>query len=78
MSCAAAEVIRDPANRMSECIRGISDSGLNGKYGEGKVKELALTVASICSIDDCMMPRRDFSSVKGSCEALLWSALSSP
>jgi hypothetical protein len=35
MSCAAAEVIIDPANRMAGSMRGASDSKLNGKSGEG-------------------------------------------
>ena len=76
MSCAAAEVINDPADRTAECMRGASDSRLNGKSGEGKLKEFAATAASICSTDDCMMFARVFNSAKASCETLPWRALS--
>jgi hypothetical protein len=70
MSCAAAEVINDPADWMAGCMRGTSDSGLNGESGEGKLKEFAVTAASICSTDDCMMLARAFISANASCESL--------
>jgi hypothetical protein len=47
MSCAAAEVMSDPADRMAGCMRGASVSRLKVESGEGKVKELAVTAASI-------------------------------
>jgi len=75
VSCAAAEVMRDPADKMSGCMRGVSDSGLNGESEEGKAKELEATTASICSIDDCMMLARAFSSAKASFDALRRKAL---
>ena len=64
MSCAAAEVMSDPADRMAGCMRGASVSRLNVESEEGKVKELAVTVASICSTDDCMILARAFNSAK--------------
>ena len=70
MSCDAAEVIRAPADWIAGCMRGASDSKLNCESGEGKFKELAVTVASICSTDDCMMLMRAFNSANASCEAL--------
>jgi hypothetical protein len=44
---------------------------LNVESGEGKVKELAVTTSSICSIEDCMMLERAFSSAKASCGTLM-------
>jgi hypothetical protein len=76
MSWDAAEVINDPADRMAGCMRGASDSRLNGESGEGKLKELAVTAASICSTDDCMILARVLNSAKASCESLLWRVLS--
>jgi hypothetical protein len=40
MSCAAADVMSDTADRMSGCMRGASDSRLKVESGEGKVKVL--------------------------------------
>jgi len=51
---------------MAGCKRGASDSGEKVESGEGKVKELAETTPSICSIDDCTMAERAFSSAKAS------------
>ena len=70
MSCAAADVMNNPADWMAGCMRGASDSKLNCDSGEGKVKELAVTTASICSTDDCMRLARAFNSAKASCETL--------
>ncbi len=70
MSCAAADVMSDPADRMAGCMRGASVSGLNVESGEGKTKELAVTAASICSTDDCMTLARALSSAKASGRAL--------
>ena len=70
VSCAAADVMSAPADWMEGCMRGASDSGLNVESGEGKVKELVETTASICSIDDCMILARVFSSVKASWDTL--------
>jgi hypothetical protein len=70
MSCAAAEVISDPADRIAGSMRGASDSRLNGSSGEGKLKELAVTTPSICSTDNCMILARAFNSVSVSCEDL--------
>jgi hypothetical protein len=70
MSCAAAEVMSDPADRMAGCMRGASVSRLNVESGEGKVNELAVTAASICSTDDCMILARAFNSAKVSGRAL--------
>lgn len=70
MSCAAADVMSNPADCMPGCMRGASDSRLYGDSGEGKVKELAVTTCSICSIDDCMMLARLFNSTKASWEVL--------
>jgi|SRR6266702_391259 len=72
MSCAAAEVMSDPADCMLGCMRGASDSRLNGAFDEGKTKALALTTASILSTEDCMMLARVLSSAKTS-----WDILSS-
>jgi hypothetical protein len=66
MSCAAADVMRDPADWMVGCMRGASDSMLNVESGEGKVKELAVTTASICSMEDCIILARAFNSAKAS------------
>jgi len=60
----------DPADTMSGCMRGASDSRLNGAFGEGKLKELAATAVSSCSIDDCMMLLRAFNSAKAFFESL--------
>src|SRR5258708_16748738 len=70
MSCAAADVMSDPADRIDGCMRGASVSRLKVESGEGYVKELAVTVASICSTDDCMMLTRAFNSAKASGSAL--------
>ena len=75
MSWAAAEVMSCPADCMAGCMRGASDSKVKVDSGEGKSNELAVTTASICSTDDCMMLTRDFNCTKPSCEAL-GSALS--
>lgn len=64
VSCAAADVMSDPADRIAGCMRGASDSRLKVEPIEGKVKELVVTVASICSMDDCMMLARAFNSAK--------------
>ena len=71
MSCAAAEVISDPADRMAGCMRGASDSGSKGESGDGKLRELEVTTPSICSTDDCMILASAFSSANASGEALL-------
>ena len=76
MSCDAADVIIAPADRIAGCMRGASDSKLNGEFGEGKLKELVVTAASICSTDDCMMLMRAFNSANASCDALPWRVLS--
>lgn len=47
---------------------GASDSGLNVESEDGKIKELADTTASICSIEDWMMLPRAFNSAKPSSE----------
>jgi len=52
-------------------MRGASESGLNGTSDEGKVKELAATVASICSIEDCMMLLKALNSDKTSFDSLV-------
>jgi hypothetical protein len=70
MSCAAADVMSNPADCMPGCMRGASDSKLYGDSGEGKLKELAVTTCSICSTDDCMMLARLFNSIKASWELL--------
>jgi len=70
MSCAAADVISDPAAWMSGCIRGASDSRLKVESEEGKVRVLADKSASICSIEDCMMLARAFNSAKASRDSL--------
>jgi hypothetical protein len=70
MSCAAADVICSPADCMAGCMRGASDSRLKVDSGEGKLNELAVTRASICSTDDCIMSARLFNFTKVSCEAL--------
>ena len=68
--CAAADAMSIPADCMSGCMRGPSDSKVNVDSEEGRVKELAVATASICAIDDCMMLARDFNSAKASCEIL--------
>ena len=65
-----------PADCMAGCMRGASDSGLKMDSGDGKLKELVVMTASICSTDDCMMLARDFNCTKASCEALMRSVLS--
>src|SRR5712691_3499230 len=70
MSCAAADVMSNPADCIPGCMRGASDSRLYGDSGEGKLKELAVTTCSICSIDDCMMLARLFNSTNPSWEIL--------
>jgi hypothetical protein len=70
MSCAAAAVMSNPADCMAGCMRGASDSRLNGESGEGKAKELAAVTASICSTEDCIMLARVFNSAKASCDTL--------
>ena len=70
ISCAAADVMSNPADCMAGCMRGASDSKLNGDSGEGKVNELAVTTASICSTDDCIILARVFNSTKASCKTL--------
>ena len=52
ISCAAADVMSDPADWMSGCMRGASDLRLKVESGEGKVRELVDKSASICSIED--------------------------
>ena len=70
MSCAAAELMSVPADWMSGCIRGASDSRLKVESGEGKVRLLVDKSASICSIEDCMMLARAFNWAKASRDAL--------
>jgi hypothetical protein len=70
MSCAAADVICSPADCMAGCMRGASDARLKVDSGEGKLSELAVMAASICSTDDCIMLARLFNSVKASLGAL--------
>jgi hypothetical protein len=69
-SCAAADVMSVLANRIAGCMRGASDSGLKVESGDGKVKELAITTSSICSIKVCMMFARAFNSAITSCVTL--------
>src|SRR5258708_6095537 len=76
MSCAAAEVMSDPADRTSGCMRGASDSRVNIESGEGKEREFAVATASICSTDDCMMLARAFKSAKALGDTLPRSTLS--
>ena len=76
MSWAAADVMSEPADRMAGCIRGASDSGLKVESGDGKMKELAVTTCSICSIEVCMMFARAFNSAKVSWGTLLRRAVS--
>ena len=66
----------NPADCMAGCMRGASDSRLNGDSGDGKRSEWVVTTVSICSIDDCIMLARVFNSAKESCEALQRRALS--
>jgi len=75
-SCAAADVISELAEWMSGCMRGASDSKVNDEPAEGRTKELAVTTASICSIDDCMMLARAFNSSNASCDPLQKGTLS--
>src|SRR5260221_13162813 len=70
MICAAADVMSNPGDCMAGCMRGASDSRVNCDPGEGKVNELVVTTASICSTDDCIMSASAFNSAKASCEAL--------
>ena len=70
MSWAAADVMSSPADCMAGCMRGASDSKVKVDSGEGKLNELAVMTASICSTDDCMMLARVFNSAKASCEVL--------
>jgi hypothetical protein len=76
MSCPAAEVMSDPAARMSGFMRGSSDSRVNFESGEGIMRELAVTAASICSTDDWMMLARAFKSAKTFGDTLSRSILS--
>ena len=76
MSCPAADVISEPADRIAGCMRGASDSGLKFESGDGKMKELAVTTSSICSIEVCMMLARAFNSAKVSWVTLLRSTVS--
>ena len=76
MSWAAADVMSSPADCMAGCMRGASDSKVKVDSGEGKLNELAVTTASICSTDDCMMLARVFNSTNASCEVLRRRALS--
>ena len=70
VSWAAADVMSSPADCMAGCMRGASDSKVKVDSGEGKLNELAVMTASICSTDDCIMLARVFNSTKASCEAL--------
>jgi hypothetical protein len=49
----------DPADKMAGCMRGASVSR-QVESEEGKVMELAVTAASICSTDDCMILASSF------------------
>jgi hypothetical protein len=60
----------DVADWTAGCLSGASDSGLNVESGDGKMKELADTTASICSIEDWIMLPRAFNSAKESSETL--------
>jgi hypothetical protein len=51
-------------------MHSISDSRLNVESGEGKVRALADTAVSICSIEDRFRLARAFNLAKASCEAL--------
>lgn len=75
-SCAAAEAMSDPADKMAGCMRGASDSKLNVESGEGMAKEFSVTTASICSTDDSMMLARVFRSAKAFCDTLQKKTLS--
>jgi hypothetical protein len=66
----------DPADRMAGCMRGASDSRLKVESGEGMAKEFAVTTASICSIDDCIILARAFKSAKAFDDTLPRSTLS--
>ena len=70
VSCAVADVMTDPAESIEGCMRGVSDSRVNVEFGEGNVKELALTSASICSTDVSMILARAFISATVSCGTL--------
>jgi hypothetical protein len=61
---------------MAGCIHRASDLGLKIDSKEGKLNELAVMLASICWIGDCIMLARFFNSAKASCEALRRRALS--
>lgn len=76
MSCAAADVMSDPADCMAGCMRGASESRLKYDPGEGKVKELAITADLICSTDDCIMSASDSNSAKVSFATLQMRILS--
>lgn len=69
-SCAAADAMSTPEDCTSGCMRGPSDSRVNVDSEEGKVKELAVTAASIWATEDCMMLARAFISAKASSEIL--------
>ena len=75
VSCAAADAMSDPADAMAGCMRGASVSRLKIESGDGYVKELVVTVASICSTDEFMMLARAFNSAKASGSALQKRAL---
>ena len=51
---------------MSGCIRGDSDSGLNGVFDEGRAEALAVRTPSILSTEDFMILARVFISSKTS------------
>jgi len=70
MSWVAAEVMSDPTDRLAGCMRGASVSKLNVESGEVKVKQLAITAPSICSVDACMILAKAFNSAKASGRAL--------
>ena len=61
---------------MAGCMRGASESRLNCDSGEGKVKELVVTTALICSTDDCIMSASAVNSTKASCGILQRKILS--
>jgi len=50
-SCATEGVISELAEWISGCMRGATDSKVNDEPEKGRTKELAVTTASICSID---------------------------
>ena len=77
MSCAAGDVLSEPADYMAGCMRDASESRPNVESGDSKVKELAVTTSSIWSIEDCIISARAFNSAKVSLEAVLRRGLSS-